>query len=90
MKTPNNPPIVPGMSGPLNNNDDNGDYDNDDDDADLRALTSVDLDDDAPRRRADGHVFEHVADAGAMRQKPKNRPRRQKAGSKERGLTGHG
>lgn len=86
MKTPNIPPIVPGMSGPLNNNDD----DNDDDDADLRALTSVDLDDDAPRRRADGRVFEHVADAGAMRKNLKNRPKRQQAGSKGRGLTGQG
>ena len=36
MKTPNTQPIVPGMAGP----------DDDDDDEDLRALTTVDLDDD--------------------------------------------
>ena len=83
MKTPKTPSIVPGMSGPPNDDDND-----DDDDADLRALTSVDLDDDAPRRRADGRVFEHVADAGAMRQNLKNRPKRQQAGSKGRGLTG--
>ena len=39
MKTPNTQPIVPGMTGP-----------DDDDDEDLRALTTVDLDDeDTPR-----------------------------------------
>ena len=87
MKTPNTHPIVPGMSGPHNNNNNNNNNNNDYD-ADLRALTSIDLDDDTPRHREDGRIFEHVADAGAVRPNLKNRPKRQKAGSKGPGLTG--
>ena len=82
MKTPNRHLIVPGMNGPHN---DNNDADDDADDEDLRALTSVDLDDDdAPRYRQG----ERVPEAGATRQNPRTRPRRQRAGSKRPGLKG--
>ena len=80
MKTPNRHPIVPGMRGPHNDNDD-------DDDEDLRALTSVDLDDDDTPRYRQG---ERVPEAGATRQNPRTRPRRQRAGSKGPGLKGPG